>query len=527
MLIEISRSQQILLAVVLGVYLLALLLLSVVATKKVETEEDYLVAGRRLPLFLAWGTLIATWFGAASMMGAAEAAREKGLLGVTLDPFACSATLILAGLLFAKPLWRMKLLTMGDYYRRIYGTKAEILGCCIQTVGYFGWIAAQYVALAGVLQAYFGIDPFKGGILVAAGVTLFYTMIGGMWSVTLTDTAQIVVAFVGLLALAYSTFSLLGGGSLLTGLDRFLTETPPDAFALVPPAGTAAAYMAWGGAWATGLLGNIPGQDLQQRVFASKDEKTASRACILAGISYFAFGMIPVSLGILSNITDPGDQGGKILALLAGKYLSPTMSVVFIVSFVSIVVSTATSAVLAPATILAHNIFGRLNIARGHRLLIDRGSVLLCGVGGIALAYSGDRIMHLLDISLSMALVGLLVPMLMGLYGKPRGELPAVLSMALGASGYLVRFFFEELIVPMSHEAELAGLDYAEFIRNQFPAERVGQFGSDILYWFATLPDDLIGLSLSIAGYFLGQWILARRGCTWTPPQLEPETRSH
>ena len=90
-------------------YVVFLLGISIYASRKVESEADYVVAGRRLPLFLAWGTLIATWFGAATMFAAAGAAREEGMLGVVLDPLACAGTLVLAGVFFARPLWRMEL----------------------------------------------------------------------------------------------------------------------------------------------------------------------------------------------------------------------------------------------------------------------------------------------------------------------------------------------------------------------------------------------------------------------------------
>ena len=523
--INVTPNVQLLLGVVLGIYLTGLLVLSLIARKKVQDEEDYLVAGRRLPLYLAFGTLIATWFGAATMMGSAEAAQEGGLTGdVTLDPFACSATLVLAGLFFAKRLWSMKLFTMADFYRRTYGVKTEIVGACVQVVGYFGWIAAQYVALAGILQAYFGLDP-KYGILIAAGVTLFYTMIGGMWSVTLTDTAQIAVAFLGLIVLAAVTYSHMGGGSILAGLDRLLQETPDERLRLIPPASAGAVvFLGWGGQWITGLFGNIPGQDLQQRVFAAKDARTASQACILAGIVYFCFGMIPVSLGLASNIVaNPEDIQGGLLPTLAKSFLSPPMAVIFTLALVSIIVSTATSAVLAPATILGHNLVGRLRFAHGRHLLVDRLCVLLCGMGGVALAYRGERILGLLEISLDMALVGLFVPLLFGLFGKPRGELPGLLAIVLGTSVWLGRYLFENAFMPVPENLEI---EYIDYIARRFSPERVGEFWSGVTYYFALVPAGLWGLAASFLAYFLGQGILARRGIRWTPRAGGPDTHA-
>lgn len=493
--LDLPRSATIALAIALGVYLVVLTGLSIFASRKVETEEDYLVAGRNLPLFLCWGTLIATWFGAASMTAASEAAREDGLIGVILDPFACAATLVFAGLFYAAPMWRMKLLTTGDFFRRTYGTKAELIGACIQIPSYFGWIALQYKALGDMQELYFGI-PAGWGIVIACGITLAYTMIGGMWSVTLTDTAQIVFAFFGLLMLAFSAYSSFGGGSAFIGIDRMIAQTEPSHLTLLPEA-TALAILGYFGTWATGLFGNIPGQDLQQRIFSARDEKTASRACILAGVLYLSFGLIPVSLGLISRLIEPDAEGG-ILQLMAAKYLTPTMAVIFVVSFTSIVVSTATSAVLAPATILGHNVLSRIAILKNRGLVLDRFCVFLISMGGLALAFSGQSKMALLDLALSMQLVALFIPLTMGLYGRPRTAWAAVLAMVFGIACFMARWLPEQifLVQPESFEGE-----YPDYVAQLYPAS------AGLLRDILTIPADLYGFGASLVGYFVGQSI--------------------
>lgn len=477
---ELNADSVGILKIALGIYVVFLLGLSIVATRRVRNEEDYLIAGRRLPLFLAWGTLMATWFGAATMFAAAESARDEGLRGVILDPFACSATLIFAGLFFARPLWRMKLLTMADFYHEKYGEKAEILGASIQIPSYFAWIALQYTALSRILSTYFE-TPFTHGVLYSAAVTLVYTLVGGMWSVTLTDTLQIVVALFGLVVLATTVFAQpeLGDGSAVRGVSVMLeklSDSHPEHLSLLPGM-SGVLIMSWIAAWATGLFGNIPGQDLQQRVFASKDENTASRACILAGVLYFMFGIIPVSLGLASHVTHP-ELEGEPVAFLAGHYLSPAMLVVFVIAVVSMVVSTATSAVLAPATLLGHNLLNRLPILRDRALLRDRLCVVLVSAGGVVLALQGQGMMELLDMALSIQLVALFIPVVMGIYGKPRGQASAVLAMSLGFSTWLIKF----------------GLEIAEF-----------EAAPGLAQTLMDIPADFYGFGFSLAGYLVGQ----------------------
>jgi len=504
--INLPADARWLLGIVLLVYLCVLFGISIFATGKVKTEEDYLVAGRSLPLWLAWGTLIATWFGAATMSGAAQAARDEGLMGVILDPIACSATLVFAGLFFAGPMWRLKLLTCGDLYRKTYGPTAETLGAAIQVPAYFGWIAAQYTALGQMQQIYFGI-PLEWAILIACLVTLAYTLIGGMWSVTLTDTLQILIAFFGLAALAYSTYSVVGNGSAWDGFQRILSETAeksPEHLYLWPVSAGFGAWMIYLGTWATGLFGNIPGQDLQQRVFASNSPRTGQLACIFAGILYLAFGLIPVSLGFASRITDPGEISGGILPLLAGKYLNKYMAVVFVIAFTSIVVSTATSAVLAPATLLGHNLLGKLKLFRGRGLILERSCVFLVSMGGLVLAYTGQSIMELLDLALSLQLVALFVPMSMAIYGRPRSAAAGIAAMVVGAVVFGL-YFATEYYCTGVVESQRLDLSWDAYLVQQLP------FLGPLMPWITLFPSDMWGFTSSILAYLVCQILYARR----------------
>ncbi|MEZ6056627.1 MAG: sodium:solute symporter family protein [Planctomycetaceae bacterium] len=492
------------LAIGLTIYLLAIFGLSIYASRKVSNEEDYVVAGRRLPLFLAWGTLLATWFGAATILGAAEATRDGGIRDTLLDPWASGCALIIAGLFFAKPLWEMKLLTMGDFYGRVYGKRTETIASMILVPGYFGWIGAQFIALAAIQTAYFPIEglPEWGSIIFVASLILIYTLVGGMWSVTLTDTLQLVVLLFGLLVLGEAVFSTLGNGSIADGANRLLNESDPDALTLLPLAGLPAGLI-WLGTLGSGFFGNVPGQDLMQRVFASKDSKTAVWACLLAGVAYLAFGMIPLAMGLASKILVPEETDQKILTILASQFLSPTMTAVFVVSLISIVVSTATSAVLAPATILGHNLMLPLMGKTVNKLALERFAVFLMVSGGVVLALSGEKILGLLELTLSTVFVALFVPLLMGLFGRPRGQLPAILAMIFGISLWLARELMEGLLLPMPEEFEDQFSFYADYVHAK---HLTGSTVRDsFLYTFALFPSAILGITASFIGYFVGQ----------------------
>jgi Na+/proline symporter len=198
----LADSLQTILAVTVVAYALLMLLIGAWAQGRVNDSEDFLVAGRRLPLLLAFPTLLATWFGAGTLLTATDEVRAGGLRMAALEPVGAGLCLILAGLLLAPKLWRMKLLTLGDFYARRFGPRAERWSAVLMVPSYFGWIAAQYVALAGMLEISFGLPPAAGLCLVAA-VGIGYTLLGGMWSVTATDALQIALVVFGLLVLGW------------------------------------------------------------------------------------------------------------------------------------------------------------------------------------------------------------------------------------------------------------------------------------------------------------------------------------
>ncbi|MEW4486608.1 sodium:solute symporter family protein [Thalassoglobus sp. JC818] len=418
------------------VYLIIMIALGRYAQSRVNTEEDYLVAGRRLPLWLAWGTLLATWFGAATVLGASDAARDEGMRGTILDPFASGVSLIVAGVFFAKPLWNRKLLTTGDLFAQAYGPKTEFISSLVQAAGYVPWIAAQYIALGTLLNHYFPISA-STGIFVAAAFVLFLTMSGGMWSVTLTDTLQIILVLISLIVLFAVLMSQFGDGSVADGFRHAWEVTPREHRTLLPEAGVIAMAF-WVGTWMNGVLGNLPGQDLMQRVFASNSARTAQQACVLAGVIYLFFGLLPVWIGLGSRILLPDHDGGGILFALSDALLSTPMTCLFVVSLISILVSTCTSALLSPSALLAHNLLGRLNWWKSSKLAIDRWSVVAVTAVSLPFAFFGQEILDLLDVAFEIALVGLFVPFTMGLFGRPKGELTGLLSVGLGTGIWLI-----------------------------------------------------------------------------------------
>ena len=198
---QISNELTTTLAWSMVLYIAAMLGLSLYAHRRVHSVEDFVVAGRRLGFGLALGTLFATWFGAGTLLTAADEVNARGVTAATLDPIGAGLCLIIAGLVFAGPMWRARLTALPELFGRRYSPGVRTAAAVLAIPPYLGWIAAQYVALAGMLNLFFGLPVSMGRL--GGGVGGVYTVLGGMWSVTLTDAFQMVLLVVGLGVIAW------------------------------------------------------------------------------------------------------------------------------------------------------------------------------------------------------------------------------------------------------------------------------------------------------------------------------------
>ncbi|MGB3616729.1 MAG: sodium:solute symporter family protein, partial [Catalinimonas sp.] len=409
-------------------YLGGTLLIGALTSRFVHNAEDFALAGRRLPLLLAASALFATWFGAETVLGASSEFVAHGLLGVIEDPFGASLCLLLVGAFFARPLYRMRLLTFGDFYRRQYGRRVEVVASLLLIPSYFGWIAAQLVATGVLFQTLAGV-PLWGGVMIGAGAVLIYTYLGGMWAISITDFLQTCVIMGGLLWLAVDLTGRAGGvAPLLEGV--------PDGFFRFLPERSWDGWLAYVAAWITIGLGSIPQQDVFQRTMAARSERTAVRAAYLGGGLYLTVAALPLFIALTARVLRPDllaeDPQGLLPRLVLAEAPLP-LQMAFFGALLSAILSTTSGAVLAPATILAENLLRPMFHPDERQFLrLMRGCVVLITVVTAVLANLRADIYELVGESSAFSLVSLFVPLVAGLYGPRPRPTGALLSMLAG-----------------------------------------------------------------------------------------------
>ena len=456
------------------------------ASRRVESEAEYLVADRQVPLWLSVLALLATWFGSSSVIESSSKMYRGGIGEVLLDPIACGATLIFTGCFFAERFWKTQAATVADLFRQQFGPTAERLSCAIQVPSFFLWIGAQFLAMGQLIESALGL-PLSLSILLSAAVAWAIVVGGGMWAVTWANAIMILVSLLSMLVLFGATAYGIGDGDAVAGWVRVIDAAPKDHFRI--DTASLEKCLAILSVLLIGLLGNVPGQDLQQRVASAKSAATARWMCVVGGVLYLLIGLIPLYLGLAARwaFGDGLSESQLPLNAIAARYLSEPFQILLIVGMFSLCLAVAASATLSQASIVSRNVIkplrglvrdsaGRDSLGGARvwgarvwdaRVWDARFSVGLVIAGSLAVAFSGESIMGLLELSLVLVLVSLFVPMAIALFFPSQQARPGVGNSAMiaGFVAWSVGFVFES--------------------RSGVPASLIGLSASAIAGWLA------------------------------------------
>jgi solute:Na+ symporter, SSS family len=343
------------------IYMAITIAIGLWAAKNVHNSKDYLVAGRSLPLPINMATVFATWFGAETVLSISATFARDSMGGIVGDPFGASACLIIAALLFARVFYRMGLITLGDFYRKRYDSKIEVLTSTCVVVSYLGWTSAQLTALGLVIWILSGgALTLTQGILIGAAIVLVYTIFGGMWSIAFTDVIQAVVIVVGLVIVAIYVGDLAGGAG------KVIETAAAEGKFKFWPSGGWAEWLTFIAAFLTIALGSIPQQDVFQRMTSAKDEDTAVKGTVLGATFYFIMAFVPMFIAFAALMIDPNlrelfksEDAREIQRILPDIILNKTpiwIQILFFGALLSAIMSTASGALLAPTALFTNNV---------------------------------------------------------------------------------------------------------------------------------------------------------------------------
>jgi solute:Na+ symporter, SSS family len=415
------------LAALLG-YVLLQLFVGVWVSRRIKTEDDYLLGGRTLGPVLVTSSIFATWFGAETCVGAAGEVFNGGLSAVSSDPYGYGLCLVLMGLFVARTLWNRRVTTLADLFRSRYSPVVERVVAVLIIPSSLLWAAAQIRAFGGVVASAGSLDHDTGS-LIAVLVVVGYMSFGGLLADAYADVLQGTVLTLGLGTLGVTVLMHVPdlGAAITAG------GHAGEAHALLPTLND----------WAVPVLGSLFAQELLMRVSGARSATLARNATLTAAVVYMLVGTIPVLLGLVGRSVLPELQNGdQVLPALARHFLGELGFVIFAGALVAAILSTVDSALLACGSLVAHNLLPRALRERNERapLIAARVSVIALAFVAYGLSHTRDSVAGLVEEASSFGSAGVFVIGALGLGTPGFGGAYSALAALIGGAGSWLYF---------------------------------------------------------------------------------------
>ena len=356
------------------VYMSILVLVGAWRSRRVKTGDDFLVAGRTLPARVLVFTLLATWVGSGSLFGGAGLGYRSGFSALWQS---AGAWVGIALVYFIAPrVRRIAQYTVPDILELRYGPVARVLGTITTVLAYTTIAAYQFRGGGRLLALVADVDPGTGSLITAVFCILF-TSLAGMLSIAYLDVGNgIVITIAVVLGLAF----LVDDHG---GLSMAMESLRPEQLTLFGELGPQAAVALFLPTMFL-LLGEA---NMYQKFFSARDERAARLAVVGWIVGTIVVETLIDSLGIFGSLSVSGLSPGEseeIVVRVATDVLPPFLGLLLVCAAAAIVVSTANSFLLTPATNLIRDVYQRfINPGVTDAQMVVYTRIIVVVIGGL------------------------------------------------------------------------------------------------------------------------------------------------
>jgi SSS family solute:Na+ symporter len=403
---------------VIAAYVLGMLGMGWWGMRRATSRSEYLVAGRRLGFGMYSGTMSAVVLGGASTIGGVGLGYRFGISGAWMV-FAIGLGILLLSALFARRIVRLKVYTVSQMLDLRYGGNSSLVSGAVMWAYTLMLTVTSTIAYSTIFTVLFGL-PKTVGVIVGGSIVVLYSVLGGMWSITLTDIVQFVVKTVGILFLLLPISLFAAGG--VDGIQARLND--PAMFDVGNiGAGTIVTFLL------IYVFGLLIGQDIWQRVFTARSAKVATWGGITSGLYCLVYAIAGALIGTAGRALYP-DIANKdqAFATIVEGLLPTGVRGLVLAAALAAMMSTSSGALIACATVAANDIWKRSTDVHSNRMF-----TLVLGVLAIGIAVALNDVVAALTVAYNILVGGLLVAIIGGLVWKRGTRIGAMASMAVGA----------------------------------------------------------------------------------------------
>lgn len=364
--------------------------------KNGNSIAEVMLAGRKIPLWIAVFTMSATWVGGGYINGTAEYTYNPnyGLIWVQA-PFGYGLSLIIGGLFFARKMRHFQFKTMLDPLAQRFGVRMSAILFLPALLGEIFWTAAILTALGATFATILGLD-IQTAIVLSAIIAIAYTAIGGLWAVALTDVVQLFFLLIGLIVII--PFATKGVGGWENAWAAY-QEKMGDLATFFPTKNNLGNYyFNWWDNMLLLIFGGIPWQVYFQRVLSSKNTQTAVRLSVIAGVVCMLAAIPAIMIGIIGSAVpswealgaDGAPSDAALILPYVIRYLTPgALATIGLGAIAAAVMSSVDSSILSASSMASWNIIRPLvkpDITNRNLLKVIKRSIWIIGITATILA---------------------------------------------------------------------------------------------------------------------------------------------
>jgi SSS family solute:Na+ symporter len=418
---------------VVVIFLVLILTVGIVVSKRSQKASDFLVAGRKLNLFLTTATLAAVQIGAGVIMGGSEQGSRSGIWPGMWYGIGCGGGLIIAGLFAAS-----KLRTAGgyvplDYFGVRYGERRWVrIWAWLSNIPSLVGIFIVQIMAAGYILSSFGID-YKIGVVLIGLIIIIYSTLGGMWGVVIVDFIQLSVILIGIpLITIISMLKLNSAGHL--GEVLSMPFIPHGMFSkavfLILPF----------------LLSISVSYDAFMRFQSAKSAKTARWGAIFGGLIVIFISFCTALVGAAGKIIFPNVADKAALPNMVSASLPPLLAGLVLSAILASTMTSSSCLLISIAGSFSRDFYNmvlhpkaRLDELK-HSRLVSRLAIIGTLFVAVAVAFKAKGILETMIIANYPYMGSMLVPLLGGLLWKRATAKGALAALAAGAAVGVISF---------------------------------------------------------------------------------------
>ena len=360
--------------------------IGVIAGKKAKNAQEFSTAGRRIGMFVAMCTIIASEWGGGNVIGTASDGYAYGI-SAYIFPVSMGIGIFLLGLLLAKHYWHIEEPSMCRYINKRYSQRCELLATVLMLLSIMLVTGSQFKAGGLLAETLFGWNHVTA-VIIFAIVVCIYTAIGGLLAVAWNDTFNLCFGTIGVIVVLVAGLSKIGGFEAISA-----TMTPER---LDPrPFGS------W--VWAVDYLASstfvmLAVPELIQRIWGCKTDKVARNACMIGGVLYIVLGLASLTLGLIAFLVLPNIDAGLAMPELV-MYLFPNLfGVIIILAVLAALVSTADTMLLICSNMIVEDLikpFRKQPMTDKQNMVLLRAFIFIVAAITVLFATGFDRVLGL------------------------------------------------------------------------------------------------------------------------------------